>query len=98
MPEEQNEVEVSEEKPRGGLVKYLLFGGVGVIVLLAGIFAGPAIQNIFSSPSDEEIEAEEEIVVDVNEPEIYHSLHPPLVVNFHGASGSHFPDATLAAW
>ena len=96
MAEEQNETQVVEEESGGGgLMRMLMFGGIGLALLAAGVFGGPMITNLFS-PSAEEEEVVEEGGAVSNEPEIYQSLHPPLVVNFKDAAGNgHFMQITM---
>lgn len=98
MAEEESSTEVVEEAPQqgGGLMKKLMFAGIGVVLLVVGIFAGPVVKNIMS-PSPDEDEAEEvSEPVDRGGPELFASLRPPLVVNFKDAAGaSHFMQITM---
>ena len=92
MAEEQVQEEGTEEKS-GGMGKMLLLGGIAVVMLVVGIFAGPAVMNMISPPPAEE---GEEPVVEAKGPAIYQSLHPPLVVNFKDSLGdSHFMQITM---
>ena len=98
MAEEQNENENENEggaDKSGGMMKMVMFGGIAVVMLVVGIFAGPAIMNMISPPEVEE-EAEEAEKSPSSGPAIYTSLHPPLVVNFKDAAGdSHFMQITM---
>ena len=86
---------VPEPQPSGGLMNKLLLGGGAVGLLVVGIFAGPAVKNMISSPPEEETETAPE-TVDREGPELFTSLHPPLVVNFTDtAGGSHFMQITM---
>jgi len=92
MADEENQNEEGTEKS-GGMMKMVMFGGIGVVLLAVGVFAGPAIMNMISPPEVEEAAAEEG---PSTSPAIYTSLHPPLVVNFKDASGdSHFMQITM---
>ena len=92
MAEEQVQEEGAEEKS-GGMGKMLLIGGIAVVMLVVGIFAGPAVMNMISPPPPEE---GEEPAVEAKGPAIYQSLHPPLVVNFKDSAGdSHFMQITM---
>lgn len=90
------EEEIQEEgEKKGGMGKMLVFGGIGLVLVAVGIFAGPMVQNMISPPP----EPEEGDVADVEVPSgppIYQSLHPPLVVNFKDAAGeAHFMQITM---
>jgi flagellar FliL protein len=94
MAEEQVQEEGVEEQS-GGKSKMLLIGGIAVVMLLVGIFAGPAVMNMISPPAAEE-GAEADNVAKAKGPAIYQSLHPPLVVNFKDSVGdSHFMQITM---
>ena len=94
MAEEQVQEEAAEEKS-GGMGKMLMFGGIAVVMLVVGIFAGPAVMNMISPPPAEE-GAESADAPQAKGPAIYQSLHPPLVVNFKGSAGdSHFMQITM---
>jgi flagellar FliL protein len=76
-----------------GMRKMLLFAGIGVVLLLIGIFVGPLFMNVDSPPSEPEVE---EVVEPGGGPAFYTSLHPPLVVNFNDSLGdSHVMQITL---
>ncbi len=95
MADEENENEVVEEKSGGGMMKMIMFGGVAVVLLAIGVFAGPAIMNMISPPEEVE-EAADAAAEPSNDPALYTSLHPPLVVNFKDAMGdSHFMQITM---
>ena len=94
MAEEENEVQPAEEKSGGGLMQKLIFAGAGIALLAAGVLGGPIIKNMISPPAEEGEAAEAETPSD--KPEIYQSLHPPLVVNFRDSAGeSHFMQITM---
>lgn len=95
--EEQIEGEATEAPEGGGMKKMIIFGVAGLVLLVSGIFAGPAVMNMISPP--EETEGEEEVVAEVSSsPPIYQTLHPPLVVNFKDENGdAHFMQITMEA-
>ncbi len=94
MAEEEVQNEGTEEAS-GGKGKMLMIGGVAVVMLVVGVFAGPAIMNMISPPEPVEGEEAEE-VVEATGPAIYQSLHPPLVVNFTDSLGdSHYMQITM---
>ncbi len=88
------EEEIQEEgEKKGGMGKMLMFGGIGVLLVVVGIFVGPMVMN-----SDEPAEgAEGEEVAEVsNKPPIYQTLHPPMVINFKDEVGdAHFMQITM---
>lgn len=93
MAEEENEQQ-AEEASGGGKKKIILLGVIGLTLLGGGIFAGPMVMNMISPPEEEAAEGEAE--VDVDKPELFASLHPPLVVNFKDAFGdSHYMQITM---
>lgn len=95
MADEENEVEDGAEKSGGGMMKMIMFGGIAVVLLAVGVFAGPAVMNMISPPevAEDSAAAEEE---PKDAPALYTSLHPPLVVNFKDAVGdSHFMQITM---
>lgn len=95
MAEEETPAEDSAAQGGGGKMKMIVFGVAGLVLLVVGIFAGPAIRDMISPPPEAEAESETEAVVAVDPP-IYQSLHPPLVVNFDGADGdTHFMQITM---
>ncbi|MDJ0904440.1 MAG: flagellar basal body-associated FliL family protein [Woeseiaceae bacterium] len=94
MAEEEVQNEGTEEAS-GGKGKMLMLGGVAVVMLIIGVFAGPAVMNMISPPEPVEGEETEE-PVQVTGPAIYQSLHPPLVVNFKDSLGdSHYMQITM---
>ena len=94
MADEENATEGTEEAS-GGKGKMMMFGGIAVVMLVIGIFAGPAVMNMISPPEPEE-GADAADAVPAKGPAIYQSLHPPLVVNFKDSSGdSHFMQITM---
>lgn len=95
MADEQNEVEDVAEASGGGKMKIIMIAVGAILLLVVGVFAGPAIMNMISPP---EATDEEAIVEDGpnTDPAIYTSLHPPLVVNFKDSVGdSHFMQITM---
>jgi len=95
MAEEANDTENAEgaEKPKGGMMKKLIFAVIALIVVGGGVFAGMTFLG-----DDEPVEGEEiaEEGNDVTAPPLYQSLHPPLVVNFKDSGGdSHFMQVTM---
>ena len=90
--EETQAGEAGENK--GGMGKLIIFGAIGLVLLVIGIFAGPAIRNMISPP---EVEGEDAAAAEVADgPPIYQSLHPPLIVNFKDDLGdSHFMQITM---
>ena len=96
MADEENETEIVAEPPKGGMKKMLIFGGTAAVLLVVGVLAGPAIQNMISGPPAEEGVEADEVVVEPDGPAIYQSLHPPLVINLLDSFGdSHFMQITL---
>lgn len=95
MADEDKDQEAAEEASGGGMKKMIMLGGIAVVMLVAGIFAGPAIKNMISPPAEE---TEEEAAEPTADPPLYTSLHPPLVVNFKDSLGdSHFMQITIEA-
>ncbi len=77
----------------GGMGKMLMFGGIGLALLVVGIFVGPMVKNMMSPPPAEE---PAEVTEPGSGPAFYTSLHPPLVVNFTDELGeSHVMQVTL---
>ena len=91
MADEENSSEETEEKS-GGKGKMIMLGGIAVVMLVVGVFAGPVIKNMISPPPEEEA-AE---AAPTAGPALYTSLHPPIVVNFKDEVGdSHFMQITM---
>ena len=91
MAEEANETQ--EAAAGGGMMKKLMFVGIGLALLGAGLFAGMTFLG-GESPADGDAVEEETAVA--SGPALYHSLHPPLVVNFKDSVGeSHFMQITM---
>ncbi len=88
------EEETQTEEPQasgGGMMKKLLFAGIGVVLLGVGAFVGLTFMK--DEPADGEELVEE---APARGPAIYQSLHPPLVVNFKDSAGdTHFMQATM---
>ena len=92
MAEEANETETAAESG-GGMMKMLIFAGIGLLLVGAGVFGG---MTFFGGeePTDEEAVAEEG--APISDPALYTSLPPPLVVNFKDQVGeSHFMQVTM---
>ena len=91
MVEEETGAEAVAEETKGGPGKKLLFGGIGLALVVAG---GLAI-TFMGSGSPEEADGEAP-VANVSKPALYTSLHPPLVVNFDDINGvTHFMQITM---
>lgn len=92
MAEAENVTEDVAESG-GGMMKKLVFGGIGLVLVAAGVFAGMTILG-----GDEPVEGEEaaEAAGPADSPALYTSLHPPLVVNFKDSVGdAHFMQVTM---
>ncbi|MEM8816996.1 MAG: flagellar basal body-associated FliL family protein [Pseudomonadota bacterium] len=94
--DQDQEQDGAEEVKGGGLLKKLIFVGVGLVLVGAGIFLGP----MFLGGGEDEEAAEGEETAEVADvpsaPPIYQSLHPPLVVNVRSEAGdSHFMQITM---
>lgn len=79
------------------LTKKLAMGGVAVLLLVVGGFAGPAVKNMLATePAAADQTAAEPADEHSDNPALYTSLHPPLVVNLKDASGeSHYMQITM---
>ena len=94
MADEENATEETAEESGGGMKKMIMIGGIAVVMLAVGIFAGPAIKNMISPPP--EAESEEAAPEPADGPPLYTSLHPPIVVNFKDQVGDpHFMQITM---
>lgn len=92
MADEAVEKELDEAEG-GGMMKKLMLGVIGLVLVGAGVFAGMTFMG-GEDPADAEVA--EEAAEPAKDPAIYHSLHPPLVVNFKDAVGdSHFMQITM---
>jgi len=92
MADEENTSEEAADKS-GGMGKMIMLGGIAVVMLAVGIFAGPAIKNMISPPPEEAAAADAE---PTDGPALYTSLHPPIIVNFKDAAGdAHFMQITM---
>lgn len=92
MAEEANETETAAESG-GGMMKKLIFAGVGLLLVGAGVIGGMTFLGS-DEPTDEEAVAAEG--APSSAPALYTSLHPPLVVNFKDSAGeSHFMQVTM---
>lgn len=96
MAEEANANEEVAQQSGGGMKKMLMFGGIAIVMLGIGIFAGPAVMNMISPPPEAAEEGEGGDAGPSNDPALYTSLHPPIIVNFRDAGGdSHFMQITM---
>ncbi|MGB5626786.1 MAG: flagellar basal body-associated FliL family protein [Woeseiaceae bacterium] len=92
MAEEDNDTEVAASSG-GGMMKKLMFAGIGLALLAAGVFGG---MTFFGGEAPPEGDAAVEEVGPADGPALYTSLHPPLVVNFKDSVGdSHFMQITM---
>ena len=92
---EEDKQEEGAEQQKGGMGKMIIFGVVGLLLLVIGVFAGPTVMNMISPPEEPEGDSEQTAEVSSGPP-IYQSLHPPLVVNFKDEAGdAHFMQITL---
>ena len=92
MAEEKNVTEDVAESG-GGMMKKLIFAGIGLVLVAAGVFAGITLLG-----GDEPVEGEEVAAAagPAVSPALYTSLHPPLVVNFKDSVGdAHFMQVTM---
>ena len=79
-----------EAEGKGGKSKLLIYGVVGVVLVAVGVFVAPMIM-----PSDEEA-TDETVAEPANDPALYQTLHPPLVVTFNDAVGdAHVMQVTI---
>lgn len=91
MAEEENQTEGAAES--GGMKKMLILGGIGLVLVGAGVFAGMTFLG-GDEPAEDSAVAEE--ATPASGPALYTSLHPPLVVNFKDSAGdSHFMQMTM---
>ncbi len=96
MADEENVVEEAPEEKGGGIMKMAIFGVAGIALMAIGIFAGPVVKNLISSPEETTAETAEEAAEIPSGPPIYQSLHPPLVVNVKDEQGdTHFMQITM---
>ena len=95
MAEEAIQNEAAEQSG-GGMMKKLVFAGIGVVLLVVGIVVGPMVMNMVSPSETEEVAEGEEAEPKGDGPAFYTSLHPPMVVNFKDSLGEpHFMQVTL---
>ncbi len=89
MADEDNPADAPEEA-KGGKMKLIIFGVIGVALLGVGAFVG---MTMMAAPDEEATEVAE---APSGGPPIYQTLHPPLVVNFKDAAGdSHYMQITM---
>lgn len=92
MAEENNDTEVAAGSG-GGMMKKLMFAGIGIALLGAGVVGG---MTFFGGDAPVESEEVAEQAPPGDGPALYTSLHPPLVVNFKDSIGeSHFMQITM---
>lgn len=81
MAEENTE---AEAEAKGGKGKIIMIAVGAVVLLAAGVFVGPMVQNMMGG--GEEAETAEATEEAVEEPQgkdaIYQGIHPPLLINF----------------
>ncbi|MGI9248392.1 MAG: flagellar basal body-associated FliL family protein [Woeseiaceae bacterium] len=91
MAEEENATENAEKS--GGMMKKLMFAGIGLALVGAGVVGG---MTFFGGDAPAEGEELVEEAAEASDPALYTSLHPPLVVNFKDSVGdSHFMQITM---
>ena len=84
----------AEQAQKGGTGKTMAAAGAALLLVVAGIFAGPALRDMLAG-GEPEAEAAA-ATVPAGGPALYTSLHPPLVVNFsEGRGDSHFMQVTM---
>lgn len=84
---EEEEVVVVE---KGGKGKLIMIAVAAIVLLAAGVFAGPAVQNLIAGDADTETAeegAEPEPVVEEKGEPLYQGIHPPLLINFTDERG-----------
>jgi len=92
MADEDNDTEVAANSG-GGMMKKLMFAGIGLALVGAGVFGG---MTFFGGEAPAEGDAVVEEAGPADGPALYTSLHPPLVVNFKDSVGdSHFMQITM---
>ena len=93
MADEANETEVAAESSGGGMMKKLMLGGIALLLVGAGVFAG---MTFLGDEEPVEDAAAAEVAAVAEGPALYTSLHPPLVVNFKDSLGdAHFMQITM---
>lgn len=96
MAEEDTDVEAQAAEPKGGMRKILLFGGIGLLLLVAGVFGGTAVMKMTSDTPEDAEQTAEGANATSGKPPIYTGLHPPLVVNFDDLRGvPHYMQITM---
>ncbi len=92
MAEENNDTDVAADSG-GGMMKKLMFAGIGLALVGAGVVGG---MTFFGGDAPAEAEAVAEEAAPTDGPALYTSLHPPLVVNFKDSVGeSHYMQITM---
>ena len=74
--------EETEEAPKGGKGKLIIFGVVGLVLAGGGIFAGPMIQNMISPPAEPAADADNPAPAPPSSAAHYYPILPPLTSNF----------------
>jgi flagellar protein FliL len=88
-----NETNTEGAEKSGGGAKRALIAGGAVILVVLGVFAGPAVRNMASGPA---AEVQPSGAAAPATDALYTSLHPPLVVNFRDSLGeSHYMQLTM---
>ena len=79
-------IQADEAQAAGGKGKLIVIAVGAVVLLAAGIFAGPMVQNMLageeSAGEEQAAAAESESVVAKGADAIYQGIHPPLLINF----------------
>ena len=84
----------AEQAQKGGAGKTMLAAGAALLLVAAGIFAGPALRDMLVG--EQPGAAAAAAIGPAGGPALYTSLHPPLVVNFtDGRGDSHFMQITM---
>lgn len=95
MAEEAKDTETPESgaEAKGGMMKKLIIGVVGLLLVGGGVFAG---MTFMGGDEPDAEDAEAEAAEPATSPALYTSLHPPLVVNFKDSVGdSHYMQVTM---
>ena len=103
MADDETEVTEAPAKPAGRLMSKLMIGGAALVLIGAGVVAGPLLLDRFSGASeDEATESGDATTAEdaspVSRPALYQSLLPPLIVNIKDANGDvHFMQMSMEA-
>lgn len=75
--------ENTEAEAKGGKGKIILIAVGAIVLLAAGVFAGPMVQNMIGGGSAETAEDAEAVAeAPQGKDAIYQGIHPPLLINF----------------